>query len=383
VGYVECDETQLPARFAEIILVQKPTDADLVQVEGETETPKKPEPHLSKATGTSEMDGRFRIDGVPAGDYLTGALMPGYVMLGTPAAVEVATDEQLKRLMVSMPMVHVKAGQVASVNLTLHRGGAIAGRVEFADGGPAIGVQVMGELAERDLAIQSVRMARPSPLLEIMRSFEYYERRDHVSAVTDDEGRYRLFGLPPGKYIVSTIITSQLGSGRVMRIDGMNTHDGSRTRQYPNLTTVYVPGVFRRGDAKVFEIRGEEQVTDANIKIDMSGLHTIRGRVSAGEDHHVPSQAAVRLKEGERDLPQLAMTEEDGSFQINYVPSGSYTMLVTGYPDETVGANATEAPRVLQNYQQAKVAVVVGGTDVVLDEVVLTALKSGEKMEWN
>jgi hypothetical protein len=105
--------------------------------------------------------------------------------------------------------------------------------------------------------------------------------------------------------------------------------------------------------------------------------------VLAGEDRHVPSQAMIRLKQGGRDLPQFATIEDDGSFEIDYVPSGSYTLWVTGSGDMTVPANVTEAARQSQMYQQAKVAVVVGESDVVLDEVVLRALKPGEKMEWN
>jgi hypothetical protein len=252
--------------------------------------------------------------------------------------------------------------------------------VQFADGSPAIGAQVGWELAEKDVAIQSVRLARPSPLQEIVRPFEYYTQHKHGGA-TDDEGRYRISGLPPGKYIVITVIVSQLGSGQVVMSDGSGSRTSGRNQMYPNMTTVYGPGVFRRGEAKVFEISGDEQVTDADVKIDISGLHTIRGRVLAGADRHVPSQAMVSLKEGGRDL-QLATMEEDGSFQINYVPSGSYTLAVLGFPDMTVPANTTDAPQVLRNYQQAKVAVVVGGSDVVLDEVVLTAFKPGEKVDW-
>jgi hypothetical protein len=332
-------------------------------------------------SGVSEMDGRFHIDGVPAGDYLVGAVMSGYVLPGTAAAVDVATEEQLKQLIASMPMVHVKAGQVASVNLMLHRGGVITGRVRFADGSPAIGSKLGWELVERDLGVESVRMRQPSALREIVQEFESDTLHDRGGAI-DDEGRYRIFGLGPGKYIVSTVIVSQLGSGQVTMSDGTGSRASGANRIYPNMTTVYGPGVFRREEAKVFEIRGEEQVTDADLKIDISGLHTIKGRVLAGEDRHVLGQAIIRLKQDGRDLPQLAMMENDGSFEIDYVPSGSYTLWVTGSGTMTVSASATEAARESQMYQQAKVAVVVGASDVMLDEVVLRVLKPGEKMDW-
>jgi hypothetical protein len=378
VGYVY-DERELPVRFAEIRLIPRSNEVDPTQVENQRATLGQ-EPHLSSVRGVSGIDGSFRVDGVPTGDYFAGALMAGYVTSGTLAATAIATGDQLKRMIASMPAVHVAAGQIASVNLTLQHGAVITGRVRFADGSPATGFKLQWELAERDLAIESIRMARPSPLQETLQAFEYYTQHPQ-GAETDDEGRYRIFGLSPGKYIVGTIIASQVGSGQVMS-DGSGSGSSGRVHAYPEMTMVYEPGVFRRKNAKVFEIRGEEEVTDADLKIDPSGLHTVRGKVLAGEDRHVPSQAMIRVREDGKDIDRLVMIEDDGSFQIDYVPSGSYTLEVMGAPDMTIPTSPTDFSEVLRNYKMAKVAVEVGEHDVVLDVLVLIALKPGEKMEW-
>jgi hypothetical protein len=379
-GYVECDETELPARFAEIRLVPRPVDTDQVQVGEKVIAPDVQPVHLSMVTGFSDMDGRFRIDGVPAGDYFAGALMSGYVMSGTGAGADAKGDE-LKQLIASLPAVHVTAGQVASVKLTLHRGAVIAGKVEFADGSPAIGVRVGFEGAEKNLALESVRLARPSAGQEIMRQFDYNtNHRPEVS--TDDEGHYRIFGLPPGKYIVNTVIVSQLGSGQISMSDGSGSRTSGKGRIYPNVTAVYGPGVFRRKDAKVFELHDEEQVTNADVKLDPSGLHTVKGKILEGEDHHVPSQAMLRLLEGETDAGQFSMMENDGSFQFDYVPSGSYTLLVTGSPDMTTPTGPTDFPQLLRQYKQLEAPLIVGEHDVVLDDLVLIALKPGETEKW-
>jgi hypothetical protein len=380
VGYVSYDETRLPARFAEIHLVPKPADAVLARAEDKTNPSEMPEPHLRMVSGISAMDGSFHIDGVPVGDYLAGALMAGYVASGTSMPADDATDDQLKSMIASMPTVHVGEGQIVNVNLALHRGAMMTGRVQFADGSPAIGVKVQWELADRDLGVASVRMARSSPLREIVREFDYYAQHD-LSVTADDEGRYRIFGLAPGKYIVSTTIASQLGSGQVLMTDGNGFRASGRNRSYPDLTTVYAPGVFRRKGSKVFEIRGDEQVTDADLRIDPSGLHTVRGKVLAGEDHHVPSTTILRVLEDGRDTGRLVETEDDGTFQINYLPSGSYTLEVIGSPDTTVPTGVADPARVLRHYQMGKLAVVVDEHDVVLDDLLLTALKPGEKMD--
>ena len=380
VGYVVCEETELPIRFAQISLVPRPADADLLRVEDQTVASDTPKPHLARVLGVSDVEGHFRMDGVPAGDYFAGALMSGYVMPGTSANTD-ATGDQLKRLIASLPTVHVAAGQVASVNVTLNRGAVISGRVQFADGSPAIGIAVQKELAETAMNSKAARLARPSPLQQIMQEFAYDMHNQH-GVVTDDEGRYRIFGLQPGKYIVSTSITSQHGpTAQVLLSDGSSPDSSERIYRYPGMTAVYEPGVFRLKDATVFDIRGEEQVMNADLMIDPNGLHTVKGKVVAGEDRHVV-QAILSVQEDGKDIARFAPTEEDGSFQIDYLPSGSYTLVVTGGSDMTVPGSMTEAPQVGRMYQTAKLAVTVGEHDVVLDDLLLTPLKPGEKMEW-
>ncbi len=151
---------------------------------------------------------------------------------------------------------------------------------------------------------------------------------------------------------------------------------------YPELIVIYEPGVFRRKDAKVFEIRGDEQVMDGDFKIDPDGLHTLRGKVLASEDRHAPNGAMVRLREdGAKEVGRFVEIEEDGSFQINYLPPGSYTLEVSA--SDLSSTESLEQANKPRGYKTVKLAVVVGEHDVVLDDVLLTALKPGEKMEFS
>ena len=381
-GQVDYEETKLPVRFARISLVPRPTDQDLSGVENQTVMSNPPKPHLRVVLGHTELDGSFRMDGVPAGDYFAGALMPGYVTPGIPADAS-ASGDQLPLLIASLPTVHVAAGQVASVNLALRRGAVIAGRVQFADGSPAVGAMVEWQFAEMNLAIESVRLAVPSPLEQTLQSFEYYTDHPHGVA-TDDEGRFRFFGLPPGKYIVSTILASQFGSAaQVIMSDGSSPDPAGRIHLYPEITPVYEPGVFRRSDAKVFEIHGSEQVLNADLKVDPSGLHTVRGKVLAGENRHVPTQAMVRIREdGGQDVGKFILIEQDGSFQFDYLLPGRYTLEVMGARDEASVAGTIGVPQGSRSYKVAKLAIVVGGHDLVLDDLLLTAANPGEKIEY-
>jgi hypothetical protein len=380
IGHVECGEAKFPGRLAEIRLVPKPADSNSISADP-AEASNPPKPHVQIILGHAGLDGSFRMDDVPAGDYLAIARMPGYVAPGTSANM-FATDDQLKRLIMSVPVVHIREGQVTSVDLTLKRGAAISGRVQFADGSPMVGASVGWELAEVNLAIESIRMTKFSLLQQTMLSLESYnDQRKEV--VTDEEGHYRIFGLSPGNYIVSTVLASQIHpAAQVILSDGTSPDAGRQVWPYPEMTIVYGPGVFRRDDAKIIEIHGSEQVANADIKVDPSGLHAVRGRVLAGDDRHVMSQAMVRIKEdGGHDVGKFTVTEEGGSFKIDYLLPGCYMLEVAGNDRESA-AGPNDVPPVERQYQMAKVPVVIGSHDEVVGDILLRVLKPGEKMEF-
>lgn len=92
---------------------------------------------------------------------------------------------------------------------------------------------------------------------------------------------------------------------------------------YPESIPVYAPGVFRRGAAKAFALKAEEQV-DADLTIDAAGLHTLRGRVYDGTDRHLPSGLILQLQEaGSTDIARFVEGEEEARFRFMTCPPGS------------------------------------------------------------
>ncbi len=370
VGFVSDAETKIPIRFAEIRLVPK-SAAAAEQPETRPNPSGAPEPQLRLVVGSSGFDGSFRLDGVPAGDYFVAALKPGYVTPGGSTRIG-ASEDQLKRLLPSLPAVHVVAGQAASVKLVLHRGGVIAGQLLFADGSPATGQTVS---ADEAVTHGELRGKTVSAMLEtVFRLVDYGNHRREV--LTDDRGRYRIFGLPPGKYVVSTVIgLDHNASARVLMSDGSTPHSSRRQHLYPEMIAIYEPGVFRRGAARVFEIRGDEQILGADLKMDPSGLHTLTGRVLAAGDRHAPSGVLVLLREpGMSDVSRSVDIEDDGSFEIHYLPPGSYKLQIAGND-----SGPRDSPKPLVVYKTVRLSVVMGDHDVLLEDVLLTPLKQGEK----
>ena len=390
VGHVVYAETQLPARFAEVILVHKPTDAELEPLEEnpapphrEARRPGIKSMQVVSVSRRSGMDGSFRVDGVPAGDYLLVARIPGYL---TPGAQ--ARGVALTKQIASLPAVHVSVGQVASSDLILHRGGVLGGQVRFADGSSAIGVEVTVQPAK----FRSIDSADVSSYLPLQSAEQENFGVPKINQ-TDDEGRYRITGLFPGKYLITASIETDQGAAN-FSVGDRNSVSSIGDSGRPQPMTVYEPGVFRRKDAKVFEIRVDEQRLDADIKVDPSDLHTVHGKLIAGEDRHAPKQASVQLfdpgADGAGEMAHFAQSAPDGSFQIYDVPPGSYTVQVIFATDQDLSKLADEAQQdgvgvvtsvrsLTQVYKSGKVPVIVGEHDITLEDIVLTPVKPGSK----
>ncbi len=378
-GSVTDATTHLPVHFGEICLIPRPPDPPGNLTGNLMPNPSQIAEHkkaadLQTIRGLVGLDGSFRLDGVPIGDYLISALKAGYVTPGASTDVD-ASDDDLKMLYQSLPVVHVAEGQVAKVNLILRRGGVIAGRILFADGSPMIGQPVVWELSESVSSRSNPLGKTVSEKLSSALSITGYEARHHPEIRTDDKGQYRLFGLPPGRYVVSTLLLLSQNSGvQLTYSNGSGSHSGGKAHIYPEIIPVFGPGVFSRKHARNFVIHADEQILDADFKIDFAGLHTLTGRVLAAQDRHAPNAVMVRLRERDaEDNGRFAESEENGVFQFHHLPPGSYAIEII--------ANDLTPPdqgRPPKPYKTVKRTVAVTDQDVVLGDVLMEALKPGE-----
>ncbi len=121
----------------------------------------------SSVAAISSSDGTFRVDGLEPVPYQINVWMPAYI--SQPTETEELRQKQYR------------LGD--SVTFVLIKGGVITGTVTNVAGNPVIGVHV------------SARMIRDHNDQRLSRGFE-----SRVN--TDDRGVYRIYGLPPGTYIV-------------------------------------------------------------------------------------------------------------------------------------------------------------------------------------
>src|SRR5437667_838747 len=125
---------------------------------------------------TSDADGRFRIDGLNAGQFMIMPIAPVYVlpaspMFGPGKSINLASGDSID-----------------VIDFKLTKGGVITGRLMDADGHPVI---------EERISLLSVDENGAPTRQQFPRIYnsQMYQ--------TDDRGVYRIFGLPAGRYKVS------------------------------------------------------------------------------------------------------------------------------------------------------------------------------------
>jgi hypothetical protein len=177
------------------------------------------------ARTTTDETGRFQLTHVAAGRYLIQALTPAFI--GPRYEMSVSSGKA----------INLADGEtVEGVDIALTRGGVITGRVIDANGQP--------------LVLENVQVTR---LYEGGQKGQLY-LPDNFMFVTDDRGVYRLFGVPPGRYIVGVGVDERAGHARL----GLG-------KSYHALT--YHPNVTDESKARIIEVTSGGEATGVDITL--------------------------------------------------------------------------------------------------------------------
>ena len=341
-GHVYCNDTQRPARFADVSVLRETAAATAAGPAGAVSAAPN---YQEVGRGRTALDGSFVVTGVPAGDYYVMASETGYV---SPLTVARMTGKAIARV----PFTHVDAGRAgADVTVAMDRGAVVTGRVTYDDGSPVAGVPVrLRALSATDAG--GGRGGFPG----------FFGGGDNGSAVTDDRGVYRASGIAPGKYVaVATVQTETTG--------GRGGYDRDRGRGgYTAPISVYAPATQHKTEARVVDIRGGETVQGADIAVALAGLHSVRGSVESKADAHLLNSGYVTLVDAtDGSFSRTATVGSDGAFFVEYLPPGSYTLNVSGADRSGTGRDSETTKR----YVAGTATVVVGEHDVAVDPVML------------
>src|SRR5262249_35056238 len=238
---------------------------------------------LLTRTGVSGSDGRYEFRNLVAGAFHVAASKANYARTGFEPGILAAVTRDLD----------IAAGEARdNVDLQLARLGAIAGQVVDEAGEPIAGASV-----------QVLQLRYEGGRRRLTPAFA-------VPRLTNDLGRYRLFGLVPGQYVVSATVS------------------GARAADVAGYAPTYYPGTANPAGAQ-FVTLGAAQVL-AGVDITMAKARTARiaGKVlSAGGQPANPG--SLTLPSSVRSSSPVnisigARLRDDGTFEFPNVPPGQY-----------------------------------------------------------
>ena len=247
----------------------------------------------SAAKTTTDHEGQFQLTRIPAGRYHVAAFAPAYF-----------TETGRQSFRAGKNVMLADGESIEGINISLKRGGVITGRITDASGRP---------LVEQYISLAT--------LDEQGREQSFYSA-NYRTMQTDDRGVYRVYGLPPGRYIVSVGVPPNrdyvgMGSGNIY---------------YP---ITYHPGVTDESKATVIEVTPGSEATGADIVVGrVEKAYTLRGRVvDADTGKPVANQICgygyvSPVGNYLTSMASGAASDDKGEFRIESIVPGKYVALV-------------------------------------------------------
>ena len=225
-------------------------------------------------------EGKFTIAPLPPGKYSVTVDRIGFV---PPVNLPPGTTT-----------VSIEAGdKKEDVNLKLTPTGTVTGRILGVDGEPMANAEVRAEGS-----------------------------RDTRQTNTDEQGRYRLGGLHPGKYRIRSKPQQQFFANEIRT-------DGSREVHY---AATYYPDSTARATSRTIDVPPAAQLSGIDIQLVSTPVVSVSGKVidmPAGKMRtaiHVIPEGEMNFGEGPQNI-----VKADGSFTVSPVDPGKYTLVAVTF----------------------------------------------------
>ncbi|HVE59048.1 MAG TPA: hypothetical protein VNB22_19650 [Pyrinomonadaceae bacterium] len=301
-GRLIYEDTSRPVRYVMLTLVS----------DKETYTS-----YSSKFVKTDE-NGEFVIKNVKAGTYVAYVKSEGilnqdsYKFSYRQPTKENKPEDKFEKIEIS------GLGEFQIV-VSARRGGAVSGRILYADGEAAVGVKV------EVLRKENGRFSNTSAT--------FGGESGIGSAKTDDRGSYRIAGLPEGQYIVRVIEPVSHNQSSPQYVYTYRENQNS-------ILKTYYPEGDNSKDAKELEILPGQEQTAIDISLPERQLFGISGKiVKKGSNEPLGNFSVSFFKMSDRDelvteyfSASPATSNKAGEWSLKSLPAGKYRISISqGY----------------------------------------------------
>lgn len=243
----------------------------------------------------TDAQGRFEIKELPAGRYTMTASKGGFVSLqygqrrpsesGTP--IELGNGQTLDKLVIALP-----------------RGSVLGGRITDEFGEPVANASVIAMRYSYAAGGRRLTAAAGS------------NSRD----TTDDQGHFRLFGLPPGEYFVSA----------TLRTGGAEAADP--TGETSGYAATYYPGTPNIAEAARVTLAVSQENTNVSFGLIATRLVRVSGMVMSSDGAPAAGATVMLVPGGTAGGRGVVMqqggtggrSDRSGAFQMSNVAPGRY-----------------------------------------------------------
>jgi hypothetical protein len=252
-----------------------------------------------RATAADDA-GKYEFTDLPADSYRLSAGKPGYLVL------EYGQARAFERGKI---IVLGDGETIEKIDVTLPTSGAISGRIVDENGDPEEAVTVR--------LLQSQFAANRRQLVDVAAA---------GARVTDDTGQYRIYGVPPGQYVVVASVTDRLSPAS-------STNGASADAppvDLPGYAPTYYPGTFLVSEARLVTVGISQDV--ASIDFALAPAPTARLSGIALDSRGQP--ATVLLNRSQRsggfgERPMRDNASANGTFRFDNLPPGEYVLQTT------------------------------------------------------
>ena len=301
-------------------------------------TPQPPTLSVSRIVAT-DAQGRFTFARLAQGRYSVSVSRDGYLQ---------ASYGQRRPNAGAFQAIELADGEQRTISVSLSRGGVIAGVVGDEFGEPV-----------RNAQVQLWRIDATSGVKRL---------QQNNAVMSNDRGTYRFFGLQPGNYLVSvyprlnesfpaamladiaeveravatgTVQTPASGPAYVIAPATPQVQGRIST---PQFLPVYFPGTFSASSAQVITLSGSEERDGVDFTLAFARAASIRGTVSPPASEALMMMVSlIGTDPLSGNTPTASVNPADGTFSLENVTPGRYTLLVFTRP----GQRTVDSARVL------------------------------------